>query len=1021
MPKKNTSDKFKTFLKFHWLKILLTVVTVVISVIIIIFMYLGLQEWGAVDAITKQHTLAQFPVQFIIAVVSGFVFVLMLNFMRSDGTGRQFIEPMAPPVKGEEIGVHWSDVVGMAEAKKEAMEVVRLIRERADLEKSGDSILKGVLMFGPPGTGKTYLVKAIATESGLPFVSVAGSEFVKIFVGAGASRVRKLFRQARELAAAEGGCVIFIDEIDAVGSKRAEDMGLGGQSEYNQTLNQLLVELDGLKGKSENIVVFGATNMAERFLDPALMRPGRFDRKIVVAAPDMEDRKDLFEYYLSKFRYDKASVDTEKLARTSVGSSPAEIANMVREAQVITARNKKSVIGMQEMGEARERVSLGIKRKFKISDEEKRRLAFYEAGHILVTYLLVPTKDVFKATIIPRGKDIVSTLWTEKEDVLSRDKNLILAEIRLSLAGYACEKIKCGVTSDLVENDFRKGTELAHHMVWRWGMGKSGHVGCFDGQGMVTHLIAESLDRDVDDIVTSCLEEINNLLRENWDIVEVIADELTAKEELDYDQIEAIFKEFGKERPAKEAVAIQERKIIKTGVTWNDVIGMEDPKQEARDLVDLIRDRSRLQKVGGRIIKGLLMFGPPGCGKTYLASAMATEFGLPFLYKSGSEFIEMYVGVGAMRIRRMFIEARELARIHGGCIIFLDEIDAVGGRRSQERSGGQSEHNQTLNQLLVEMDGLKEKYNDYNIVVIGATNMPENYFDAALLRPGRFDRKIRIYAPNEAERKKLFEYYLSKVQYDKASVNLDKMARITAYFSAADVANLIHEAAILCVRNKKETVTIAELSEAMERVRLGLRRRINVPAQEKEATAYHEAGHAIITYLCEPKKDTFKVSIIPRERTLGVSWSGYIESEDLTKKEALADIKCRLGGYVAEKIKYGDTSAGVSDDFKNILRMAYSMVYRWGMGDSGFLGNFDALYRRDESDEPVISEGLKAKLDADVQKILSDCLRETEAILTRERALMDKFAMDLVAKEELNYDEMEEIFKSFGKVRPTTY
>jgi cell division protease FtsH len=321
----------------------------------------------------------------------------------------------------------------------------------------------------------------------------------------------------------------------------------------------------------------------------------------------------------------------------------------------------------------------------------------------------------------------------------------------------------------------------------------------------------------------------------------------------------------------------------------------------------------------------------------------------------------------------------------------------------------------------VEMDGLKEKYNDYNIVVIGATNMPERHFDPALLRPGRFDRKIRIYAPNEEERKKLFEYYLSKVQYDKASVNLDKMARITIYFSAADVANLIHEAAILCVRNKKEYITIVELSEAMERVRLGLRRRINVPLQEKESTAYHEAGHAIITYLCEPKKDTFKASIIPRERTMGVSWSGYTESEGLTRKEALADIKCRLGGFVAEKIKYGDTSAGVAGDFKNILSMAHNMVYQWGMGESGFLGNFDALYRREESDEPMMSESLKTKLDEDVQKILSSCLRETEALLTRERALLDKFAMDLLAKEELNYDEMEEIFKSFGKVRPTAY
>jgi cell division protease FtsH len=462
--------------------------------------------------------------------------------------------------------------------------------------------------------------------------------------------------------------------------------------------------------------------------------------------------------------------------------------------------------------------------------------------------------------------------------------------------------------------------------------------------------------------------------------------------------------------------------VIKTGITWDDVIGMEETKQEVREVVELIKDRAMLKRVGGKIIKGIMMFGPPGCGKTYLASAMATEFGLPFLYRSGSEFEQMYVGVGAMRIRRLFVEARELARVHGGCIIFIDEVDAIGGKRA----GGEGPdvetagvRNQTINQLLTEMDGLKGKDADYNIIVVGATNMPEKFFDPALMRPGRFDRKFRVYLPNLEDRQKLFAYYLSKVQYDKESVRIDKMARIASGYSPADIANLTQEAAIICVRNKRESVTMWDMSEAMERIRLGLRMRLQLSDREKECTAYHEAGHAIITYLCEPKADTFKLSIIPRERTLGVSWSGADESMEFTKREAATVIMSCLGGYVAEKIRFqGNTGAGVNQDFEWALRIAHRMVYEWGMGESGFLGNFSALFLTRYSTEPMLAEETKARLDNDVQKILTGCMRESERILTQDRPLLDKLAKELLQKQELDYEQIESIFASFGKTRP---
>jgi len=1016
--------KIKMFLNLHWIKILVVFFLSVITFSLVSFIYSGLSEWGTVDAISKQRTIAGMPFQLYMMLVTGiiqaFLFGIMWFYIMRGGMYTSFTKSQKTAVKGEQIGVRWNDVIGLDEAKKEAMEVVKLIRDRVELEKKGAQILRGVLLFGPPGCGKTYLVKALATETNLPFLAISGSEFTEVFVGVGASRVRKLFKRARDLAALEGGCIIFIDEIDALGLVRSVDTGFGGQTERNTTLNQLLVEMDGLRGQDDNIVVFGATNMSEGVLDPAFLRPGRFDRKIVIDLPDMDDRKKMLEYYLSKVSYDKAGANLEKLARVTVGFSPADIANLIRESIFIAQREKKPMITMEEIKTARERVLLGLKRKFKMSIEEKTRSAFYEAGHILVTYLLVPTKDVFKASIIPRGKHIATFLSTEKEEVLSRDKDLLLAEIRINLAGYVCEKIKFGTTSDTAGNHLRIATELAHDMVWRWGMGKSGHIGNFDGR-WVSHLIQEDLDKDSEEITETCLEQIRNLLRENWHIVERLAAELVAKDELDYDQIEVIFKEFAKERPAKEVVRIQEKQIIRTGITWDDVIGMEETKQEAHELVELIKDRARLQRVGGKIIKGLLMFGPPGCGKTYLASAMATEFDLPFIYKSGSEFIEMFVGVGPMRIRRMFIEARELAQVHGGCIIFIDEIDAIGGKRAADLGfGGQTEYNQTLNQLLVEMDGLKQKYAEYNIIVIGATNMPEDHFDAALLRPGRFDRKLHMYLPNLEDREKLFAYYLSRVQYDKNSVRIDKLARITSDYSPADIANMVHEAAILTVRNKKDFITMQEISEAMERIQLGLRLRFQVRPIEREATAYHEAGHAIITYLCQPKIDTFKVSIVQRERTLGVSMSHEKdETRKFTKEDALTQIKCSLGGYVAERIRFGYNASGIAQDFKNMMSIAYSMVYQWGMGESGFLGNFSVLFLTNRSTEPMMSEEMKGKLDADVQKILNTCRQEVEQILTRERPLLDRFAKELLEKQELDYDQMEEIFKAFGKTRPS--
>jgi len=458
-------------------------------------------------------------------------------------------------------------------------------------------------------------------------------------------------------------------------------------------------------------------------------------------------------------------------------------------------------------------------------------------------------------------------------------------------------------------------------------------------------------------------------------------------------------------------------KSTKVNVKWEDVIGMESVKREVLEVIKLIKDRSQLKEVGGKIIKGVLMIGPPGCGKTYLAKAIATETGLPFLASVGSEFQGIFVGLGSSRIRSLFKQARNLAEIYGGCIIFMDEIDTIARPRvGVSGFGAGMDYNATVNQLLTELDGLKQS--ESNIVVIAATNVSENELDEALMRPGRFDRKIYVGKPPLEDRKKLFEYYLKKTRYDK-SINLEVLAKRTVGFSAADIANMVREASMVTIRNNRQVITMKDLSESYDRVVFGLKSEIVLSEKEKRWTAYHEAGHAIIAYITHPTDDVIKASITPRKGALG--YVGHRPSEEIhtyTREWFLANIKTALGSYVAEKLKFGTTSSGVDEDFTQALSLAYDMVWRFGMGDSGIVGNFGRLTHKQNPWAINISDKTKEKLDEDVQKILNQCLKEVEEILTRERELLEYFAQKLLEKGELEYDEIIEIFNQYGKEKP---
>ena len=559
--------KVKIFFQFHWIAMIVVLLALVLATSFFFFLRSTIAAWQASESFMKRSMLAQYAIFFYVLLILQVISLpltgaLWIWLMR--GGHMKFSKIHARAVKGSEIQVFWKDVIGMEEAKQEALEVVRLMMDRKEVQRIGGKILRGVLMIGPPGCGKTYLAKAIATEANLPFISMSGSEFIEMFVGVGASRIRKLFKQARQFAYVEGGCIIFIDELDAVGAQRAVDRGFGGQTESNTTLNQLLIELDGLKEKDFNVVVIGATNAPETFLDPALMRPGRFDRKIYVAHPNLEEREQLFGYYLKDVKAD-SSLDKKRLSRLSVGNSPADIANLVHEAALIAVRNKKQEISMKEISEAYDRVEMGIKHKIVFSQEEKMKIAYHEAGHAISMYFFAPHKDVFKATILARGDALGFVMPQPREEIHVRTRDQYLGDIKVSLGSYAAERLKLRVTTSGVSQDFTNAMWIAHHMVWEWGMGKSGlvgnyasiasmpsKIGVFRGENVsyVSEKIKEQLNNEIQEILQECLREVDDLLRKEDALLDRFAEALLQKEELDYDEIEAIFKEFNKTRPA---------------------------------------------------------------------------------------------------------------------------------------------------------------------------------------------------------------------------------------------------------------------------------------------------------------------------------------------------------------------------------------------------------------------------------------------------------------------------------------
>ena len=479
-----------------------------------------------------------------------FIAVIWVFFMRQMQSGgnkaMSFGKSKARLISEKSVKITFSDIAGIEEAKVEVQEIIDFLKDPHKFQKLGGKIPKGVLLVGSPGTGKTLLARAIAGEAGVPFFSISGSDFVEMFVGVGASRVRDLFEQAKKSAP----CIIFIDEIDAVGRHRGAGLG-GGHDEREQTLNQLLVEMDGFEG-NEGIIIIAATNRPD-VLDPALLRPGRFDRQVVVPQPDVKGRLEILKVHTRNIPTDE-SVDLEKIARGTPGFSGADLANLVNEAALLAARKSKTKVESSDLEAAKDKVLMGVERKSMIiSDEEKKNTAYHEAGHALVAKLTPGTDPIHKVSIIPRGRALGVTQQLPIDDKYTYSRDFLIKTLQVLMGGRAAEEIALHHMTTGAGNDIERATELARKMVTVWGMseklgpltfGKKDEQ-IFLGREIAQHKdysekTAVDIDEEVRRLVSEAYAVSKALLVQNYDLLEAFAKNLLEKETLDGPEIDAL-------------------------------------------------------------------------------------------------------------------------------------------------------------------------------------------------------------------------------------------------------------------------------------------------------------------------------------------------------------------------------------------------------------------------------------------------------------------------------------------------
>jgi ATP-dependent metalloprotease FtsH len=734
---------------------------------------------------------------------------LILSYRR--GTGLFGSGSGARRITAEQSSASFVDVAGQEQAVTELREIADFLSDPERFAAVGVQVPKGILLYGPPGCGKTLMARALAGEAGATFYSISGADFVELYVGVGAARVRELFREARENAPA----IVFIDEIDSVGRRRAAGSGpvaTNTGDEQEQALNGILAEMDGFS-PLEGVIVVGATNRPD-ILDPALLRPGRFDRNVGLQAPDERGRLEILAIH-ARGKPLAEDTDLAAIAHGALGMTGADLANVVNEAGLLAARAGRREIAQADLDAALTRILE--------APERQRRLAV-------------------------------------------RDRTL--------------------------------------------------------GQ----------------------------------------------------------------------------RPLTEEQVTFADVAGLDDALAELAEVRDYLGDPERYTSMGARIPSGFLLSGPPGCGKTLLARAVAREANAAFFAMAATEFVELYVGVGAARVRDLFAQARGVAP----AIVFLDEIDAIGSSRLVDASGGSRETDQTLNQLLAELDGFGKRP---GVIMLAATNRPE-MLDPALVRPGRFDRQIDLELPDRDGRRAILALHANGKPL-AADVDLDRVATLTRGLAGADLANVMNEAALLAARGRNSTIDMELVEEGIARAVSGVGASRIVSDEERSVTAYHEAGHGVVARTLSTDAIVHKLSIVPRGRRLGVAWLTEANERLLhSRSQLMTRLATLFGGRAAEEIAFGESTSGAAQDLWCATALARQMVSEWGMSNA--VGGLVSPPNGTVDGGPL-SEETARLIDSEVRSLLNEADELAHDVLNRSRAALDRVAAALIERETLTLEDVDEI------------
>jgi cell division protease FtsH len=1026
---------------------------------------------------------------------------LVLSYRR--GSGLFGIKSGARKMSAEAAKVTFSDVAGQEAAVAELKEIKEFLADPERFIALGARVPKGVLLYGPPGCGKTLLARALAGESGANFYSISGSDFVEVYVGVGASRVRDLFREARENAPA----LIFIDELDSIGRSRGGGTGpssvsSGTNGEQEQALNQILAEMDGFS-PSEGILVVAATNRPD-VLDPALLRPGRFDRTVGLSLPDEAARLDMLATH-AKGKVLADDVDLGAIANKAIGLSGADLANVMNEGALLAARANKTMISQKELEDAlqrnleapEDRRKLALRGGQSIGKRftEKDRVTFADvAGQEAAVeeleevkeFLSNPERFTSLGATVPKGVLLFGPPGCGKT-LLARALASEANAAFFSVGASEFVEIYVGQGAARVRELFAEARSMAPAIVFIDEIDALGHsrVGTgaartgssgeqeqalnqilaeMDGFTSSTGLIvlaatnrADSLDPallrpgrfdrhvglelpdesarlailhvhaknkvlapevDLEAIAAKAYglngADLANIMNEAA-MFAVRADKAAVSQEELQEALKRVVAAPDRwRRLSMRAKSVGKRYSADERITFDDVAGVDEALEELAEVKDYLINPERFTRMGASVPKGVLLSGPPGCGKTLLARAVAGEAHAAFMSTSGSEFVEVFVGEGAARVRDLFAEARSMAP----AILFIDEIDAVGGRRSSSQYFAHPEREQTLNQLLVDMDGFDA---NAQVVVIAATNRPD-MLDSALVRAGRFDRKVEITMPDRKGRRDILEVHARRKPLGP-DVDLDKVASQTQGFSGADLENILNEAALLASRKGLQAIDMQVLDEGIDRAYLGVASKGNIMTEEeRRVVAYHEAGHALVALRAPGARPPYKMTIVPRGHSLGhCSTTDTHDRLVHSRSMLIAQMAVSLGGWVCEKLVFGETGSGASSDLHRATDIARKMVCEFGMSDLGpvVFTDFDAEGRP----RPPSPEAGRV-VDAEIRRLSEEAHQQALAVLTSERAGLDRIVEALLEKETLTADQLEDLVgpapAGNGHKRPAT-